>query len=461
ITGERPDLEVLMFDDPSVYEMMTRGDTVGIFQVESRAQTQVLPRLRPTCFADLIVSISLIRPGPVMGNMVHPYLRRRLGTEPVVYPHPLLDDALRETLGVILFQEQVLKVARDLAGFTAGQGELLRRALGGKHAIERIDHFRSAFIAGAFQRGVTTDDAEAVFDKLRAFGGYSFPKSHAAAFAVLVYRSAWLKRYHPLAFYTALLNNQPMGFWSPAVVVNDARRHGIEVLRVDIQRSQFKCAPEGESLRLGLLYVQGFGETASERLLEAREQPFRDLAHFVRCTRLPRRLVENLIQAGALDGWRSSRRDLLWELGTVSGEDDLALNFATEAVELPSLSPAEVSGMEYATTGLSTGTHPLAFYRVRLTQRGILSSEQLNFSSETQVWVAGVVVVHQSPPTAKGHHFITLEDEFGFINVIVRPRTYTHYRRTIRGSSLLLVQGEVQRKGEVINVIARKVVAMK
>ncbi len=237
------DLETIPPDDPEVYELIARADTVGVFQVESRAQAQVLPQLQPTQFEDLVVSISLIRPGPVQGNMVHPYLRRRLKLEPVRYFHPLLEPALRETLGVILFQEQVLKVARDLGGFTPGQGELLRRALGSKSPLEAVAGFAAAFLEGAAQKGAPLETAAKVFTALKAFGGYSFPKSHAAAFAVLVYQSAWLKRYHPAAFYTALLNHQPMGFWSPAVLVNDARRHGIRVLNVDVNHSQGVCTP--------------------------------------------------------------------------------------------------------------------------------------------------------------------------------------------------------------------------
>ena len=270
MTGQKPDLNHLTFDDPAVYDMICEADTVGAFQVESRAQAQVLPRLRPRCFNDLIVSISLIRPGPIQGDMVHPYLRRRLGEELVTYFHPSLELSLKETLGVILFQEQVLKVARDLAGFTPGQGELLRRALGSKNPDVEIEGFREAFIAGAVCKGVEIETAEMVFEKLRAFGGYSFPKSHAASFAVLVYWSAWLKHYYPLVLYIALLNNQPMGFWSPGVLIHDARWHGITTLPVDVRLSQYKCIPEQGAIRLGLNYVKGFGEAAAERVIEAR-----------------------------------------------------------------------------------------------------------------------------------------------------------------------------------------------
>ncbi|MGB3714103.1 MAG: PHP domain-containing protein, partial [Candidatus Promineifilaceae bacterium] len=243
MTGSTPDLDNLPFTDPAVFDMIGRADTVGVFQVESRAQAQMLPRMKPNSFADLVVAISLIRPGPIQGNMVHPYLRRRLGLEPVTYAHPLLQPALEETMGVILFQEQVLKVARDLAGFSAGQGEQLRRALGSKRAGEAIELFHDDFITGAEDQGVTAEVAGIVFDQLRAFGGYSFAKSHAAAFSVIVYQSAWLKHYHFVPFYTALLNNQPMGFWNPAVLVGEAKRNNIQVLPVDLHQSQAKCKP--------------------------------------------------------------------------------------------------------------------------------------------------------------------------------------------------------------------------
>jgi error-prone DNA polymerase len=461
--GQPHVLDGLTFDDPAVYDMICAADTVGVFQVESRAQAQVLPRLKPRCFNDLIVSISLIRPGPVQGDMVHPYLRRRLGEEPVSYFYPLLEPALRETLGVILFQEQVLKVARDLAGFTAGQGELLRRALGAKNPGEAVERFRAAFISGAQTKGVDSETAEMIFGRLRAFGGYSFPKSHAASFAVLVYRSAWLKRYHPAAFFAGLLRNQPMGFWSPAVIANDAQRHSIPVKRVEVNRSEVKCVLEGDGIRLGFNDVRDFGTEASQRIVAIRKGGlFTGLEDFWRRTWLPRRLVENLIQAGAMDDWGVPRRELIWQLGLLPEEmDGLGLMVPIEPVTLPTLTQAEETGMEHHVTGLSTGQHPMAFYREKLKRRGILSSAELNrHPIGERAQVAGLLVVHQAPPTAKGYRFLTLEDEFGFINVIVRPRIYVRFRRVIRESPLLLVQGEVQHEGEVTNLLAARVVML-
>ena len=456
-TGTTPDLDALTFDDPVVYELICRADTVGVFQIESRAQAQVLPRLLPRKFADLIVSISLIRPGPVQGNMVHPYLRRRAGAEPIIYLHPLLKPALAETLGVILFQEQVIKVARDLGRFTPGEGELLRRALG-KRDNPAISRFEAAFIDGSHHNHATRTTASAVFNQLRAFGGYSFPKSHAAAFAVLVYQSAWLKCYHPAAFYTALLNHQPMGFWSPAVIVNDARQHGIRTLPIDIQASAARCTLEAGHIRLGLRYVHGVGESGAA-LIEAAQQTdsFVNLADFCRRVDLPRKRVESLILIGAFDGWRIPRRELLWQLGEVTANGNpLGLIFRHGAVDLPPFSHTELVYAEYEILGLSPGDHVMTLYRAQMTERGILSRHGLEMQPDKAVVrVAGQVVMHQAPPTAKGHHFLTLEDEHGMINVIVRPAVYAVYAKVMRESPLLLIEGVVQKSGGVVNVLAQ------
>jgi error-prone DNA polymerase len=459
-TGQPINLDRLTFDDEAIYTMITRADTIGVFQVESRAQAQILPRLRPRTFNDLIVAISLIRPGPLQGDMVHPYLRRRQGLEPVTYKHPLLKPALEETLGVVLFQEQVLKVARDLAGFTAGQGEQLRRALGAKRAGEAIERLRGAFLKGACARGVFESIAIAVFDQLRAFGNYSFPKSHAAAFAVLVYQSAWLKHYYGAAFYCALLNNQPMGFWPPAILVRDAQRHGIEVLSVDITRSLARCRTDGRRIRLGLNYITGLGEQGAQRIISARQrQSFTGLADFCRCTRLPRRIVEALIMAGACDGWGSPRRQLLWKLGTLRyQEDELDLPVPGSDVELPPLTRAEAHTAEVAVLGLSTGDHIMAFYRQWLDQQGAQTSLTLETCDDGQrVRIAGHCVVHQAPPTAKGFHFLTLDDEWNLLNIIVSPGVVLRDGRHLHSGRVLLVEGTVQREGEVINVLAQRV----
>jgi error-prone DNA polymerase len=454
------DLDTLTYDDPQVYARISAADTIGVFQVESRAQSQMLPRFQPRNFNDLIIAISLIRPGPLQGDMVHPYLRRRLGEEPVSYLHPRLKPALQETLGVILFQEQVLKVARDVAGFTAGQGELLRRALGKKDATTALLNFQTAFIQGAERNGVDTVTAQRIFRKLLGFGSYSFPKSHAAAFAVLVYQSAWLRHYYPAAFYTALLNHQPMGFWQPSVIVNTARQQGIKALRVDVNHSQIKCTLEQGAIRIGLNYIKGLGSTHSARLVAVREQRlFPDFTDFCRRTRFPMRLVENIIQSGACDGWRIPRRTLLWQLGTLRyAADELDLSAPAEPAPVPDITPVETLDMEYTTLGLSTEQHILALYRPWLLARRCLSSrdlEQLN-SAGQMIQAAGLVVVRQAPPTAKGFQFLTLEDEFGFINVIVRPLMVERYRLLLRATKLVMVQGEIQREREVVNVVATR-----
>jgi error-prone DNA polymerase len=458
------------FDDPEVYRMISAGDTVGVFQVESRAQAQLLPRLRPQNFADLVVEISLIRPGPVQAGMVHPYLRRRLGQEPVTYLHPALEPALRDTLGVVVFQEQVLKVAQALAGWSGGQGELLRRALGRKDAAQEMSRLRQAFVADAASRAVSPAVAAQVFSQLEAFGSYSFAKSHAAAFAVIVYQSAWLKRYHPVPFYVALLNHQPMGFWSPAVLLNDARRHGIAVLPGNINASAAGYVPEGRGIRIGLATVQGLGQSGASRVVAARgAQPFASLLDFCRRTRLPRRLVENLIVAGALDGvgergagsgerGSGGRRGLLWQLGLLDYTEETLLDGQepeAAPLELPLLAPLEAMAGELRVMGVSAGPHVMAHHRAAMQQAGVLSSRDLGRCHEgALVWVAGQVTVVQSPPTAKGFMFVTLEDEHGMVNVIVAPDVVARYRRVWRRTPLLAVQGSVQRQGPVVNLLA-------
>jgi len=449
-------LDRLTFDDPQVYAMIARADTIGMFQVESRAQAQILPRLKPRCMADLIVAISLIRPGPLQGDMVHPYLRRRQGLEPVRYMHPLLEPALKETLGVILFQEQTLKVARDLAGFTPGQGEQLRRALGNKHAQAAIEAMRAAFLAGAATKGVPIAVATAVFEQLRAFGGYAFPKSHAAAFAVIVYQSAWLKRYYPAALFCGLLNSQPMGFWPPSVLIGDARRHDVAILPPNIHASAARCTLEHGGIRLGLSSIKGLG-AAIERIVAAR--PFANLAELCHRTRLPRALIEQLIGAGALDSWGIARRKLLWELGTLRyAADELDLPIPHADPQLPPQSRAEAFADEIDAMDLSANEHVMTFYRAWLDAQDIDSSVTLEACDDGQrVRVAGLCVVHQAPPTAKGFHFLTLEDEWGMINVIVSPGLVVRDGKYLHSGWVLLVEGVAQREAEVINLIARRV----
>ncbi|MBN1120341.1 MAG: DNA polymerase III subunit alpha [Anaerolineae bacterium] len=465
-SGDRPDLDGLTFDDPAIYEMITNANTVGVFQIESRAQTQMLPRLKPTCFEDLIAAVSLIHLRPIQEDMVHSYLRRRQGEEEVTYQHPLMEPILKETLGVFLFEEQVAKIARDVAGFSAGQEEILRRGLGNRPDERMTQLLRQAFIDGARKKDVPEDVAGEIFESLRAAAGCVMPKSHAASFAVIVYQSAWLKHYHTAAFYAALLNNQPMGFWRPAVLLNVARRLGIEILPVDINLSQERStiSPDQTQIRLGLSTIKGFGQATIERVLYVRaERPYNaGLVDFCKRTQMPRRLVENLIMAGAMDGWRVPRRKLLWDLGTLQYKhDELGLEFANGDIELPRLTEQDSLVQEYAVMGFSAQPHSLTLYRSWLTEQGVISTEEVrDRNGGKPVKVAGLMVVHQAPPTAKGHRFLTLEDEFGLLDVIVRPNIYEQYRQIVRGSAMLIVEGTIQRKNRVISLIAQKISAL-
>ena len=450
----------LTFDDPTVYDLMARGDTIGCFQVESRAQAQMLPRLKPVCFNDLIIAISLIRPGPLQGDMVHPFLRRRNGEEAVVYLHPALESVLGDTLGVLLWQEQLLEVTHALTGMTRGEGEQLRRALSkNSPALEGLAH---QFWNGAKAKGISKEVTQAVWDQLKAFGGYSFPKSHAAAFAVLVYRSAWLKRYYPAAFYMALLNCQPMGFWSPAVILGDAKRHGITVLPVDVNESDRFCTASTNTLRLGFNSIKGMGRETAKQIVATRgEKPFQSLSDFCRRTHLPRHLVEALIIAGSLDRFKG-RRPLLWELqGIEYDERKFPLEAEPDGVILPALSTLEAHFWEQEATGVTTGDHILAYYRDSLRTLGIVDSAGLReYRHGASVQTAGQIVMHQAPPTARGVHFVTLEDEFGLINLVIKPDIYAGVKAVVRGNSLLGVQGQVQRRGAVVSVLVETVQAL-
>lgn len=454
-SGTAPDLERLDYADPQVFALLQAADTVGVFQVESRAQTSVLPRLRPACFDDIVVAVALIRPGPIQGQMVHPYLRRRAGSEPVHYGHALLEPVLQDTLGVLLFQEQVLLVAEALAGWTRGKGEVLRRALA-SGAADTIAQLTADFLADAAARGIELPIAERVFNQLRGFAGYSFPRSHAAAFAVLVYQSAYLKRYHPAAFYLGLLNNQPMGFWSPAVLVGDARRHGVRVLRPDIQQSDWQSTVAGAALRLGLHFVGGLGEQGGARIMAARaERPFADLRDFCRRARLPRAVVERLILGGACDSLGLGRRALLWELGGLRyAADELELDIPLPEVDLEPLTHWEALRQEERVLGLTVTEHVLAPLRAWLNQQGVTGSRALRTRPDgTRVTVAGKLAVHQAPPTAQGHHFITLEDEDGLMDLVLRPSVAERYKDLLAQSDLLQATGMVQSVEGVVNVL--------
>ncbi len=464
------DLDRLPLDDPAVYDMLQRADTIGCFQVESRAQSQMLPRLRPQCFEDIIIEVALVRPGPIQGNMVHPYLRRRQGLEAVSYVHPALETALAETLGIIIFQEQVIRVAVAIAGFHPAEADQLRRAMSRSRSEEAMAALYESFMTGARANGVAADTAAEVFRQLAAFAEFGFCKSHAAAFALVAYQTLYLKVHFPAEFYCGLLNHQPLGFYIPEVVMGDAQRHGVPILRPDVNRSQDACtleaspptpdtAPASLAIRLGLRYVHGLGEAFLDRITERRgERPYRNLRDFCRRTCLPRPVVENLIRAGALDSFGQKRRDLLWALGGLAyHEDGLDVEVPLDAVVLPSLRRRERLGWEYELLGAAPGEHVMQLYRERLRKQGVLSKAELEEREDGEtVRVAGWVVVRQRPPTAKGHVFITLEDEDGLINLIVRPSLYERYRRVLRNAPLLWAQGCLQRQGHAMSILLQE-----
>lgn len=449
------------FDDPAIYEMMCEPDTIGLFQVESRAQIQMLPKMQPGEFSDIVVEVAIVRPGPIQGKMIHPYLQRRQGLERVTYPHPKLEPVLKETQGVIIFQEQVLRVASVIGGFTPGEGELLRRAMSRKRSCEEIEKLRARFVGGAMRNGLSIAEANQVFDQLAAFGGYGFCKSHAAAFARTTYERAYLKLHHPLAFYTALLNNQPMGFYAPCVIVEDAKRHGITVLPVDINKSHAKCTIANGALRLGFEYVDGIGEVALKTLERVREKgPYSSLREFCERTRLATPAIENLIMVGAFDSLGIPRRNLLWQLGEIKKSEDtkqtaLSLTVPGEAVSFKDLTPWEKTGLDYMVLGLTTGPHITTYYREIWHKLGVVSSKDLDLLEDGQkVRVAGLVIVRQQPSTAQGHVFISLEDEFGHINVIARPQVVKRYHKIVRREPFPLIEGRVAIDGKVRNVLA-------
>jgi error-prone DNA polymerase len=413
--GTAPDLDDLPLDDPAVYAMLQQADTIGCFQVESRAQSQMLPKVQPRHFEDIVVEIAIIRPGPIQGNAVHPYLRRRQGLEPVCFVHPALEPILAETLGVIVFQEQVIRVASAIAGLTYGEADGLRKAIGRCRSKDELIKLGRRFVTRARANGVDEQIAAQTFEQLSAFSGFGFCKSHAASFALIAYQTLFLKAHYPAAFFISLLNHQPMGFYGPDVVIGDARRHDVPVLFPDVNRSQPACTLESNAgttaIRLGLRFVHGLGGVWPERIVGRRgERPFADLHDFCRRTHLPKSLVENLIRAGAMTDLGHTRRVLLWQLGgLVYQEDGLDVEVPVEAVDLPPLSRAEKLSWEVDLLGLAPDDHVMQLYREWLAAHGVLTSQVLaRQKAGEKVRVAGRVVVRQRPASAKGFVFLTL-----------------------------------------------------
>ena len=469
--GKRIDLSRIDFKDERVYDSICAADTMGVFQIESRAQMQTLPRTRPQSLEDLTVEVAIIRPGPIVGGAVNPYINRRLGREEVTYDHPLLEPVLAETLGVVLFQEQVLQVSMALAGFSAGQAEGLRRAMSRKRSKEAIEKLRGQFIEGCLNNGVSKRVAESAFQKIAGFAEFGFPKAHAAAFGLLAYQTAWLRMYYPAESLCALFNAQPMGFYGPHVLVNDGKRHGVNVLPPDINLSGANCAIEDVAVRIGLRYVKGLSEATAREVAEERQQnrPFRSLFDLLERTRLKREPVENLIACGAFDDLGLERRELLWQLGLLYRSDgrngrerQLALPLPTEQdmAELAPMSEWDRMVADYAILGLSPNYHPMAFLRPRLNE-GIVPSRMLeSLPDGASIEVAGLVVCRQRPGTAKGFVFIVIEDEFGLVNLVVKPGLHEQQRSLVRSEPFVIVRGELQRRDGTVNVIAERFTAL-
>jgi error-prone DNA polymerase len=472
--GETVELAGLDFRDPAVYDQICSAQTIGLFQVESGAQVSVIPHMQPRCFQDLVIEISLIRPGPLQGNMVRPYLRRRQGLEPVTYLHPALKPALAETLGVIVFQEQVIKLARDFAGFTPGRGEVLRRALGHKHAPDELAKFKQEFLAGALGGGGGRSSpmiAEQVWQMIANFAGYSFSKAHAAAFAVIVYWSAWLRVHYPTEYFCGLLRNAPLGTYPANVLEAEARRVGVKFLPFDVNRSLAKATVERSTIRFGLDYVRGLGEARAEAVVQARgARPFASLADFVARACVPevgvdRRAVENLVLAGACDGF-GERRQLLWDLAEAFDlarrpAPQLPLDLPDERAALAPM-PNDLKLMRtFAVTGVTAGPHLVDLRRDAFARAGCLPYRELQRQRAGARVRAGGLVADglRRPPTAKGTSFIRLEDADGLVDVIVPPQVYAECREALRGV-FVVVEGVLQRNGLVLSILARRVEAL-
>jgi error-prone DNA polymerase len=450
-------------DDPVVYDMICHADTIGVFQIESRAQQSMLPRLKPRSFYDLVIEVAIVRPGPIQGDMVHPYLRRRNGEESIEYPSKELEEILSRTLGVPLFQEQAMKIAIVAAGFTGAEADLLRRSMGTFKLQGLVSQFQEKLIQGMLKNGYTPEYAQRVFKQLEGFGSYGFPESHAASFALLVYISSWLKCYYPEVFACALLNSQPMGFYQPAQIVSDARSHGVEVRHVDINYSMWDNMLEEKSgkyytLRLGFRHVKSLREEGMNLLLSARKKSYTTINE-LRGIGLSQATLETLADADAFRSIGLDRRQALWEISTkdlpialFAGQQSEDGRY--ENVSLPIMTESEHVVQDYAAISLSLKGHPVSFVREKLQQLHILSTKELTIAKHGDlVKVAGLVLVRQRPGTAKGVCFMTIEDETGCANVVIFPNLFEKYHKEILQSRLIMVEGKLQVEGEVIHVI--------
>jgi error-prone DNA polymerase len=493
--GHKVDLTALTCEDTAVFDEIQRGDTIGTFQIESRAQIQMLPRTRPANLDDLAVQVAIVRPGPIVANAVNPYVRHRelqraaergdrraalkvkgLRTMGRTLPPELrqkLDDILRDTLGVIIFQDQVLEVAIAVAGFQPGQADQFRRAMSRRRSKEEMDKFRGPFVSGAVARGANEQEANDIFEKLSGFSDFGFPKSHAYAFAVLAYQSAWLRHYYMPEYYAALLNNQPMGFYEPNVLINDVKRHGVQVLRVSLNRSEVRCSAGDGHILLGLGLIHDMSEDLAKAIVAEREAngSYRSLPDFLRRTSVPRHICEHLIAVGALSEFGLSRRELLWQLGLLLPESSampalrprksrpqLTLELPTEQdmVTLDDMTEWERMAADYRLLRLSPTAHPIGLLR-RDIPPDVLTAEQLRQAGDGYARTAGMVVCRQRPGTAKGIVFLLIEDETGVTNVVVKPELYETHRSLVRGEPYLVVEGEIQVRSGSLNLLAHRI----
>jgi error-prone DNA polymerase len=506
------DLEIATVpaEDKATYEMVSRGDTVGVFQIESRAQMAMLPRLRPRTFYDLVIEVAIVRPGPIQGDMVHPYLRRRKGEEEVLYPHPKLERILKKTLGVPIFQEQVMKLAVEAAGYTPGEADQLRRDMAAWRRSGRIEKHRTRMIPRMLAQGIPEEFAERVFSQIRGFGEYGFPESHAASFALLAYVTAWLRCHHHEVFTCAILNAQPMGFYTPATLVEDAKRHGVEVLPIDINKSKWDCALEAiadtdtarharqrepkakpgahappssseaqsaegglrvgvggrcnqtdtdtvTGVRMGLRYVKGLGAVERERI-ESVEPPYPNLATFVRQTRLNKKALHALAEAGAFECFGLNRRDAIWQARSLSRfvRDSLPLEPASSQISFASLASDDQVSWDYRSSHHSTRGHPMRGLRHVFRSRGIPEATAVHDSAHgDELEYVGMVICRQRPGTASGVTFFTLEDETGFVNVVVWKQIFDRHAALAKTAALLGVTGEIQKADGVIHLVAK------
>ena len=463
-------------EDPEVYDMLCRADTVGVFQIESRAQMNMLPRLKPRRFYDLVIEVAIVRPGPIQGDMVHPYLRRRDGLEEVIYPAPApehgppdeLRRVLEKTLGVPLFQEQAMRLAMEAAQFTPDEADALRRAMATFRRRGTLSQLKETMVGRMVARGYEPELAERCFRQIEGFGDYGFPESHAASFALLAYVSSWLKCHHPDAFACALLNAQPMGFYAPAQIVRDAREHGVEVRPVDVNASgwdnSLEDAGEGcRALRLGMRQVGSLRQEDAERIVDARHAPYPDIATLHRRADISVSAIETLAGSDAFRSAGLDRRQALWQARALAKAPPLPLFEAAEkhgegrepAVSLPAMADGEQVVEDYRTLRLSLRAHPLSFLRERLAARGVLPAEALLRTQDgDRAATAGLVLVRQRPGSAKGVIFMTLEDETGTVNIVVWPNILEKYRPAVLGGRLAMVRGRVQRAGEIVHLVA-------